>query len=699
MVTSSSRSVVVALLTTLACPLMLGQFCICLAPAPPPDVDGDGVTDSSDGCPNDPNKTEPGNCGCGHPESFAPVPLPRIAGGYGHSLVVKFDGTVWAWGDNYSSQLGDGTSRNSRTTPVQAVGLTGVVGISAGHEYSLAVESDGTVWAWGGNWSGQLGDGTTDSRTTPVQVSELTCVVRIAACEAYSLAVKSDGTAWAWGSDNYRSIGVNRPTPIPELSNVVGIAAGAEHGVAVESDGRVWLWGRYKSIHWIVSDCPYASSACFKDFLRSPTPMQVSGVTGVVEIAAGKDHDLAIDSDGTVWAWGSNETGALGDGETLGFRTSPVQVSELTSVVGVAAGDSHSLAVKSDGTAWAWGASESGQLGNGTRDYYGPMPVQVQGLTDVVAIAAGSEHSLAVKSDGTVWAWGNNRGGQLGDGTSGNYRTTPVQVVGLTGVVGISAGGWSSWAVNKSDGTVWELKGSSEFVQVQGLTDVVAIAAGSDHSLAVKSDGTVWAWGSNHHGQLGDGTKDDRSTPVPVLGLTGAVGVAAGWTVINDWTGWFFGGHSLAVTSDGTVWGWGSDDRGQLGDVCCGGLDEDLSVVTPGQVLSLTSVVRIAAGYVHSLAVESDGTVWEFGTLVGYYGTSFLVANPRQVPGLTSIVGVAAGQGHNLAVRADGTVWAWGINERGQLGNGTTTGFRITPMPVTGLIGAVGTAVGGTAQP
>ncbi len=339
-----------------------------------------------------------------------------------HSVFLKNDGTVWAWGSNNYGQLGDGTTAE-RHTPVS--GLTGVTEISvgSGSVHSLALKSDSTVWAWGYNYYGQLGDGTIIERHTPVPVSGLTDVITIAAGSHHSLAVKSDGTVWAWGSNQFGKLG---------------------NGTIIDSS----------------------------------TPVQVSDLTGVTAVAADLFHSLALKSDGTVWAWGSN-FGRLGDGTTT-ERHTPVQVIGLTAVTAIAVGMNHSLALKSDGTVWAWGSNANGQLGDGTTTQ-SLTPVQVIGLTtDVIAIAAGSYHSLALKSDGTVWAWGSNTNGQLGDNTI-IERHTPVQVSNLTGVT--------------------------------------AIAGGYYHSLASKSDGTVWAWGSNASGQLGDGTITESHTPVQVSGF------------------------------------------------------------------------------------------------------------------------------------------------------------------------------------
>ncbi len=356
-------------------------------------------------------------------------------------------GTPWAWGDNFVGQLGDGTTIQ-RTTPVQVSTLSSVTAVVAGTIgiHSLALKSDGTVWAWGHN-GGQLGDGTTTTRLTPVRVSV--------------------------------------------LIGVTAIAAGGVHSLAL-SNGRVWVWG----INW-------AGQLGDGTTTTRVTPVQVSGLTNVTAIAGGGIHSLALKSDGTVWAWGANGIGELGDGTTTN-RTTPVQVGSLTGVTAIAGGVFHSLAL-SNGTVWAWGANGFGELGDGTTTNR-VAPVQVSGLTNVTAIAGDNGYSLALKSDGTVWAWGIGGGGQLGDGTLTN-RNTPVQV--------------------------------------SGLTNVTAIAGGNGHSLALKSDGTVWAWGWNLSGKLGDGTTTDRYIPVQVKD-PGGIGFLTGVTAVS--AGYY---HSLALKCDG----------------------------------------------------------------------------------------------------------------------------------------------------
>ena len=359
-------------------------------------------------------------------------------------------------------------------------------------------------------------------------------------------------------------------------------------------------------------------------------------------LAGGANHSVALTSNGPLWAWGYNSLGGLGDGTTT-QRSLPVITSGLTNVLSIAAGGYHNLALKPDGTVWTWGYNVYGQLGiNNNTTTVINTPVQVLGtggngfLSNIEAIAAGSYHSLALKPDGTVWTWGYNSDGELGDGTT-TLRTTPVQVLGT---------------------------GSNGF-----LSNVGVIAAGNYYSLALKNDGTVWTWGSNNNGQLGDGTTTQRTTPVQVTGLSGTVvAIAAG------------SGHSLALKNDGTVWAWGANYYGELGD------GTTTQRTTPVQVTGLSgTVVAIAAGSNHSLALKSDGTVWAWGW--NYYGqlgdgTTTQQTTPIQATVSGTVTTIAAGNCHNLVLTSNNSLWTWGYNGYGQLGNGTTTNTNV-PINIT----------------
>ena len=356
-----------------------------------------------------------------------------ISASASHSLALCSDGTVWEWGGNIS------------TVPVQVEGLRDIVAISAGWTHSLALRSDGTVWAWGDNRYGQLGDGTTIDRTVPVQVKGLRDVFAISAGGDHSLALCSDGTVWAWGYNGYGQLGdgttVDRTVPVQVkgLRDVVAISGGAWHSLALRSDGTVWAWGDNKCGMlrpdgtpvgpWVDHRCGQLGIGTA--IANSAIPVQVQWLNDVIAISAGAWYSLALRSDGTVWAWGINASRQLGDGTNIN-RNSPVRI-DLRDIVAISAGGGHSLALRSDGTVWGWGDNGSGQLGNGgvsSRSIF----VQAEGLSDVVAISTGSHHSLALRSDGTVWAWGWNKSGQLGDGTNTN-RYSPVQVKGLSNVM------------------------------------------------------------------------------------------------------------------------------------------------------------------------------------------------------------------------------------------------------------------------
>ena len=357
-------------------------------------------------------------------------------------------------------------------------------------------------------------------------------------------------------------------------------------------------------------------------------------------------HTLGLMSDGTVWAWGYNHYGELGNNTNTNSHV-PVQVLDptdptgfLTGIVSISAGYLHSLALKSDGTVWAWGYNQYGQLGNNTNtDSWVPVqvkdPTGTEVLIGIASVKAGVYSSLALKSDGTVWAWGHNYYGELGNNTN-TPSNLPVQVLDPTDPTGF-------------------------------LTGIVSVSAGGLHSLALKSDGTVRAWGYNQYGQLGNNTDTDSWVPVQVKDPTGTevlIGIA------SVKAGGYF---SLALKSDGTVFAWGYNFYGELGNGT--NTNSNLPVQVSAGFIDhtyLTGIVSISAGFDHSLALKSDGTVWDWG--YNYYGElgnntntnsnlPVQVLNPTDPTGyLTGIVALSAGAYSNRARQSDGTVFAWGLN-------------------------------------
>ena len=353
-----------------------------------------------------------------------------LAAGAHHTIALRSDGTVWAWGANIRGQLGDGTNTN-RGTPVRVQNLSNITAIAAGADHSLALRRDGTVWAWGINnagqmGSGQLGDGTTTNRNTPVQVQGLTNVTAIAAGTRYSLAVRSDGTVWGWGHKHSGSnaVGIvfssNTPVQVQGLSNITAVAGGNNHSLALRSDGTVWAWGGNISGH--LGNGTTGTTA------EGLVPAQVLNLTNVTAIAAGYWHSVALRRDGTVWAWGYNTFGQLG---SLGGDSNIPRQAQISNVTAISTGFGHVLAV-SNNRVWAWGMGISGQLGFGNVNIDRIIPAQLPSAGDspFLTVAAGTWSSFTSRRDGTVWAWGDNFGGQLGTGTILPVNGNPAAVRG-----------------------------------------------------------------------------------------------------------------------------------------------------------------------------------------------------------------------------------------------------------------------------
>lgn len=345
------------------------------------------------------------------------------------------------------------------------------------------------------------------------------------------------------------------------------------------------------------------------------------------------------------WAWGANSAGQLGDGRTTN-RSYAGAVPGMADVVHVAAGVSHSLALDSTGKIWAWGSNTFGQLGDGTTTSRS-APATVTGLSGAVALAAGEQHSLALHRDGTVWAWGYNRDRRLGEGTAVD-RHEPVRVTGLDRVVAVASRGRESFAV-REDGTVWawgyivwsvpEPGEPNPYLPsvMPGLSDVVDVAAGANHALALRSDGTVQAWGRNSCGQVGDGTTQDRGPPVAIPGLSDVAAIGAGAE------------HSVALREDGTVWTWGCNTHGQLGD------GSTIDRPSPSPVTGLSDVQSVSAGAHHSLALDATGLAWAWGrNAEGQLGDRTIHDRsvPAAVAGLGGFGSIAAGGSHSMALRS-----------------------------------------------
>jgi alpha-tubulin suppressor-like RCC1 family protein len=389
------------------------------------------------------------------------------------------------------------------------------------------------------------------------------------------------------------------------------------HGSATQQFGSIvkWEW-KFGSGNWITTGGPdtvvvmpsteqiYACSLAVTDDdgNRGVGEIKIAVVVmGKIKLAAGWEHSLIVKNDGTLWACGLNECGQLGDGTTTN-RLTPVQV--MSNVHSVAAGPENSLIVKNDGTLWACGGS--GVL----------APVQV--MSSIQCVASGNGYTPIVKIDGTLWLYG-RISCWFGDGPATNYLTP-----------------------------------------VQAMSNVQSVAAGSyAHSLILKTDATLWACGWNDYGQLGDGTTTTQCPPVQVMS-----------NVQSAATGFYY---SLILKTDGTLWACGNNGAGQLGT------GDTIDRHTPVQVMSN---VQSMAGFYHSLILKTDGTLWACGwNYYGQLGDGTTISRSTPVQVMSNVQSMAAGSAHSLIVKNDGTLWACGWNYYGQLGDGTTTD-RHTPVQI-----------------
>ncbi|WP_160139996.1 T9SS type A sorting domain-containing protein [Chryseobacterium sp. c4a] len=637
-----------------------------------------------------------------------------LSAGRQHSLGIKPDGTLWAWGNNQTGQLGDGATIN-RNVAVQIGTATNWKSVSAGEQYTVALKTDGTLWAWGSNFDGQLGDGTKTDRYAPVQVGTATNWKSISAGSFHVLALKTDGTVWAWGRNNYGQLGDGTntgklvPTQIGTATNWQSVDAGTLHSLALKTDGTLWSWGYNYSGQLGYGGSGYTS-----------VPTQIGTTNDWKTISAGTYHSTAIKKNGTLWTWGSNLSGQLGDGTTTNKNT-PIQIGTETNWLNIGAGSSTTFANKTDGTLWIWGNPFHTQ----TSGIDNTLPRQVNSSSDNMQMAVGESHILVKALDGSLKVYGSNMYGQLGNGMDGMnndtstfisiecpsncspqiqlsvnditsttatlkwttstsvsngymylYSTSPLvggidgktysNKVDLTNLLSNTTYYWWVATDCKTSQGSWIPGGSFKTLPTTETGCWQSISGGNSHSVGIKKDGTLWAWGRNEYGQLGIGYTDSQSTPKQI-------GSANSWKKAS--AGHY---HSAAIKADGTLWTWGDNSYGQLGN------GAGYSQATPIQMGTATDWVDVASGDSYVIALKLNGTLWAWGLNdSGQLGDGTMVNKnvPIQIGTANNWKMVAPSIDYTLALKTDGTLWAWGNNYYGQLGDGSTT-KRMSPIQV-----------------
>ncbi|GAB3835919.1 hypothetical protein GCM10028821_33420 [Hymenobacter jeollabukensis] len=439
-----------------------------------------------------------------------------VAAGGDHTVAVRADGTLWGCGYNEYGQLGDSTS-TSRPNLTRVGNRTNWHSVLAGSVHTIAARQDGTLWGWGFNPFGQVGSALLgmDYETAPFPVQPGWIWRSVSASDRYSLAVRADGTLWGWGENNYGQLGdstlTERPLPVQigRATNWLSVVAGRQHVMGLKTDGTLWAWGNNGQGQLGLGTTGPTTAT-------PSVPRQVGTATNWRSVALGSANTLALRQDGSLWSWGDNQLGGLGDGTTIS-RSVPGQIGLGATWLSITAGGGLYHAIRTDGTLWGWGVNTVGQVGDGTTTTR-RSPVQIGTSSNWQSIDGGSDFALAVRQDGTLWTWGYNLNGQLGNGSTGLGRTSPAQV---------------------GTSTAWRSTQAYLF-----------------HCLAIRQDGTLWSWGENESGQLGNGTVNVAGAP----NTTPSQASAAQWTAVSSGAI-----HSVGLQANGTLWAWGSSSRSALG--------------------------------------------------------------------------------------------------------------------------------------
>lgn len=599
-----------------ACALGLGacslDFDALVRDAPDAGVAGDGSTDAAPGEGEAGTNTGLSEAGTGTDASSAD--------GAVDATVDGSDGTVDAGADAGQVPACEPLAADLRFTQV-----------TTGADMSCAIRNQEII-CFGRNSSGQRGLGNSENASPIAAVSGISDALEIAAGRYHVCARRAAGAVLCWGQNWDGQLGhagdSELPGAVAEVPDAISIAAGEYHSCAARSDGSVYCWGQNSSLQIGVADT------------ADQTPIQVPGVTGAVQVAAGGDHSCALAGDGAVYCWGENGDGQLGNDSTTDSM-SPSRVvltggGELPAMEAIASGDDHVCALTTDSRVYCWGENDYGQLGNDSATSLS-VATAVKGLDGVVieAITAGEEHSCAIDDQGLAYCWGQNRSGELGDGSQVN-RALPTALASLPPLVAIDAGG----------------------------DDV------GSHSCAIDVCGRLYCWGAGGHGQLGDGRLPHSTALVKVT---------------DNADGVWLGANHTCFTRSGELFCFGRNDEGQLGD------GTQLARSEPGSVAILADVKDVALGLHHSCAVQNDGDLYCWGKngsdQLGLGDSRSEITAPAQLLG-SEWSQVASGEEHSCALDTAGGVFCWGRNGVGQLGL-----MGVTPAPTPAALDLSGLGI------
>jgi len=604
----------------------------------------------------------------------------------GHTCGLTAGGAAYCWGANFSGELGDGTTTNrAEPVAVSTAGLpagTTFTALSAGEMHTCGVARSGVVYCWGANTHGQLGDGTLTSRRTPVAVGvDGVAFVGVAAGQQHTCAVTASGTPYCWGYGNAGQTGpigwqASGPARFwPGGPAFASLTAGAAHTCGLTRGGAVFCWGS--------NSYGQLGDGTTEQHLFDAVALPADGLA-FTSLSAGLNHTCAMTTAGSAYCWGLNLRGQLGNGTTTNPMI-PTAVTRERGFAALATGNNHTCGLTTAGAAYCWGRNVRGQVGDGTMVARStPVAVSTAGLppgTTFTKITTGDDHSCALAATGTVYCWGWNFRGQLGN-LSGADEPAPVAVVrgdlpagtvftaltaGDTHTCGLAdTGVLYCWGGNHDgqlgdDSTID--RGAPAAVSTAGLpagTKFTAVAASGNHTCALAATAMAYCWGRNAAGQLGDGTTIDRGTPAAVAGPRFAT-IAAGFQ------------DACGLTTAGAAYCWGANTFGQLGD----GTSTNRLTATAVALRNVPAgkFVAIAPTWTHTCALTADGRAycwglgqaWELGGGENYQETT---PAPVVMPAGVTFTDLTLGYEHSCARGTADVAYCWGRNDEGQLGMG-----------------------------
>ena len=528
----------------------------------------------------------------------------------------------------------NGTTDNGRQTEIVNITVTGVTVAPAAVAVLIGTEQDFTATVQGSNnppqtvtWSveGNLHQETTISSAGRLSVhideNALTFVVRATSTHTASIS----GTA---------TVTVTDIPPVDPTGYIIptGLTAALGQTLSDITLPANWTWvNPYASVGTAGQQTHQAVYTRIGNYNPITRSVIVTVTTAWKIVSAGAAHSHAVTTDGQLWSWGTNQHGRTGLNTDIGYTLVPTRLGTASSWAYVSAGVNHSLAVTTDGQLWAWGRNQYGRTGLNTDIGYTLVPTRVGTASNWASVSADAIHSLAITTTGELWAWGLNDRGATGLGTTSGITLVPTRV-----------GTASNWA---------------------------SVSAGALYSFAITTTGELWAWGYNANGRTGlNTTVGNTLVPTRVGAASNWVSVSAGWN------------HSLAVTTTGELWAWGSNQYGRTGLSSMG------NTIVPTRVGTTSNWDSVSAGLYHSLAITTTGELWAWGSntrgRTGHNTTWGNTVAPARVGTASNWASVSAGWAYGLAVTTTWELWAWGFNYSGRTGLNTTTGYTLVPTRV-----------------